>query len=436
MAASLTGALKSAIAMSGNTDLLGGNDESIISYVPQPKLVEQLGWDEPEINVIKRANFDDGTSIWGDPMESMSVPVKKWTNGTKAALTNATNTDLPPAAQQQQQQPQAVQKPVPTLAPSSRTPSNDENWPRQQQQQQQQGSNVIQPTASMPTSVPSQWNDTSSVNFEQSNPVHHHHHQQQQQQQQVQQNYRTQGSHWNPQSQSGEDSMLDGVVDTSDWNLQGPPRKTPFDPYEGQVDTSGWGLPSGGGGGGGGGMPGQMPMARNRFMNEYDPNDNSHDVRLPPYDNDPYRPAADLKNPMMNLPPGHHAFPPRPNTLYPHQPGNILRPINPNGGLPTPPGAMIGQGSHSSPKIPTASPIPTTASFKGVNPSFQPPTPTQPSATGNGNNTNNNGTVHAQIMQQFRLAVQAGLISQDLLNTKLPPYMLQVRCQFSSDIDQ
>ena len=390
MAASLTGALKSAIAMSGNTDLLGGNDESIISYVPQPKLVEQLGWDEPEINVIKRANFDDGTSIWGDPMESMSVPVKKWTNGTKAALTNATNTDLPPAAQQQQQQPQAVQKPVPTLAPSSRTPSNDENWPRQQQQQQQQ----------------------------------------------VQQNYRTQGSHWNPQSQSGEDSMLDGVVDTSDWNLQGPPRKTPFDPYEGQVDTSGWGLPSGGGGGGGGGMPGQMPMARNRFMNEYDPNDNSHDVRLPPYDNDPYRPAADLKNPMMNLPPGHHAFPPRPNTLYPHQPGNILRPINPNGGLPTPPGAMIGQGSHSSPKIPTASPIPTTASFKGVNPSFQPPTPTQPSATGNGNNTNNNGTVHAQIMQQFRLAVQAGLISQDLLNTKLPPYMLQVRCQFSSDIDQ
>jgi hypothetical protein len=29
-------------------------------------------------------------------------------------------------------------------------------------------------------------------------------------------------------------------------------------------------------------------------------------------------------------------------------------------------------------------------------------------------------------MQQFRLAVQAGLISQDLLNTKLPPYMLQL----------
>ncbi|MBL8086355.1 MAG: hypothetical protein JNN26_27240, partial [Candidatus Obscuribacter sp.] len=195
---------------------------SMINYVPQPKLVEQLGWDEPEINVNKRANFDDGTSIWGDPMESVSVPVKKWTNGTKAALANSTNTDLPQAApqppqqqqQQQQQQPQAVQKPVPTLAPSSRTPSHDENWPRQQQQQQhqhqhqhQQQSAVVQPTASMPTSGPSQWNDTSSVNFEQSNPVH---------QQQMQQNYRAQGSHWNQQSQSGEDSFLDGVVDTSD----------------------------------------------------------------------------------------------------------------------------------------------------------------------------------------------------------------------------
>lgn len=405
IAASITGALKSAIALTGNTDLLGENSDSMINYVPQPKLVEQLGWDEPEINVTKRANFDDGTSIWGDPMECVSVPVKKWTNGTKAALTNATNMDLqqppPPPQQQQQQQQQPVQKPVPTAA-TSRMPSNDENWPRQQI------SNVVQPPAPMQSSASSQWNDTSSVNHDQPNPSH-------------QQNYRAQPSHWNHQSQSGDDSFLDGVVDTSDWNLQGPPRKTPFDPYEGQVDTSGWGISSGGGGGGG--MPGQMPMGRPRFMNEYDPNDNPHDVRLPSYDNDPYRPSPDLKNPMMN----HPGFPPRPNTLYPHQQGNILRPINPNGGLSTPPGAMIGQGSHSSPKLPTASPIPNAAPFKGVNPSFQASTPPQPAATGNGNNTNNSGAVHAQIMQQFRLAVQAGLISQDLLNTKLPPYMLQVR---------
>ncbi|CAF4921556.1 unnamed protein product, partial [Rotaria socialis] len=76
IAASLTGALKSAITLSGNNNLdhLSGNGDAIINYVPQPKLVEQLGWDEPDINVLKRPNFDDGTSIWGDPMESMSVP--------------------------------------------------------------------------------------------------------------------------------------------------------------------------------------------------------------------------------------------------------------------------------------------------------------------------------------------------------------------------
>ncbi len=415
MAASLTGALKSAIALTGNTDLLSGNSDSMISYVPQPKLVEQLGWDEPEIHVIKRANFDDGTSIWGDPMESMSVPVKKWTNGTKAALTNSTNLDL----QQQQQQQQTVQKPISTSSSSSRMVLNDENWPKQQSpsvvQQQQQAP----PT---PSSA-SQWNEPSATSLDQNNAS-------QQQQQQQQQVYRPQQNNWNPQSQSSDDWFRDGVVDTSDWGLQGAPHKAPFDPYEGQVDTSGWGV-QGGGGGGGGGMPGQLPMGRNRFMNDYDLNENPHDVRMPGYDNDPYRPNPDLKNPMMNLagnlPPTHHPFPPRPGSLYPHQPGNILRPINPNGGLSTPPGAMIGPGSHSSPKLPTSSPVPNAAAYKQSNPSSQTPTPSQQPSAGNGNNNNNNGAVHAQIMQQFRLAVQAGLISQDLLNTKLPPYMLQVR---------
>lgn len=127
----------------------------------------------------------------------------------------------------------------------------------------------------------------------------------------------------------------------------------------------------------------------------------------------------------------HHPFPPRPGSLYPHQPGNILRPINPNGGLSTPPGAMMSQSSHSSPKLPTSSPVPNPNAYKQTNmsnPSSQTPTPSQQQPAGNGtNNNNNSGAVHAQIMQQFRLAVQAGLITQDLLNTKLPPYMLQVR---------
>jgi hypothetical protein len=414
MAASLTGALKSAIALSGNVDLLSGNSESMISYVPQPKLVEQLGWDEPDINVLKRGNFDDGTSIWGDPMESVSVPVKKWTNGTKAALTNSTNIDL---QQQQQQQQQTVQKPISTTATTSRGVLNDENWPKQQsptiiQQQPQQ-----QPPPPPPSSS-SQWNDTSSANIDQTNSSQQH-----------QQTYRTQPN-WNPQSQP-DDWFRDGVVDTSDWGLQGPPHKAPFDPYEGQVDTSGWGVQ------GAGGMPGQLAaMGRNRFMNEYDLNENPHDVRMPGYDNqplnDPYRQNPDLKNPMMPLS-SHHPFPPRPGSLYPHQPGNILRPINPNGGLSTPPGAIIGQSSHPSPKLPTSSPVPNPNSYKQSNisnPSSQTPTPSQQQPTGNGNgngNNNNNGAVHAQIMQQFRLAVQAGLITQDLLNTKLPPYMLQVR---------
>ena len=182
-------------------------------------------------------------------------------------------------------------------------------------------------------------------------------------------------------------------------------------------------------------------------MNEYDLNENPHDVRMSNYDNqsinDPYRQNSDLKNSMMNmggiLPSTHHPFPPRPGPHFPPQSGNILRPINPNGGLSTPPGAIIGQGNHLSPKLPTSSPVPNQAPYVPLtnkqnnipNQTSQTPTPSQQQTAGNGNNNNpnnnNNGAVHAQIMQQFRLAVQAGLISQDLLNTKLPPYMLQVR---------
>ncbi len=445
MAASITGALKSAIALSGgNGDILNDNNETMITYVPQPKLVEQLGWDQPETNVAKRGHFDDGTSIWGDPMESMSAPVKKWTNGTKSALTNSTNII---------QTPQIVQKPMTgtnsSTSSSSQLISNDENWPRQQSPP------IVQQSSS-------QWNDSSSSNINQTNsnqqqqqqqqppPQQQQQHQHQHQQQQQQQNYHQQSTNWNQQSHSSDDWFRDGVVDTSDWGLQGPQHKAPFDPYEGQVDTTSWGVQGGGGGGGGGGMPvpGQMPMARNnRFMNEYDLNENPHDVRMPNYDNqsinDPYRQNSDLKNSMMNmggiLPSTHHPFPPRPGPHYPPQSGNILRPINPNGGLSTPPGAIIGQGNHLSPKLPTSSPVPNQAPYVPLtnkqnnipNQTSQTPTPSQQQTTGNGNNNNpnnnNNGAVHAQIMQQFRLAVQAGLISQDLLNTKLPPYMLQVR---------
>ncbi|CAF2044908.1 unnamed protein product [Rotaria magnacalcarata] len=407
IAASLTGALKSAITLSGNNlDHLSGNGDAIINYVPQPKLVEQLGWDEPDINVLKRPNFDDGTSIWGDPMESMSVPVKKWTNGTKAALTNSTNTVL--------SQP-IVQKQVSTTNTSSSSSSqmvlNDENWPKQQ------SPTIVQQPSS-------QWNDTPAAvapqNVEQTNPSQQH-------------NYRAQQANWNPHGQS-DDWYGDGLVDTSQWDVSRPQQKAPFDPYDGQIDTSDWVQPSASG------MPGQLPIARNRFMNEYDLNENPHDMRMSNFDNqqmnNPYRQNTDLKNSMMGmggiLPSSHHSFPPRPNPLYPPQSANILRPINSNGGLSTPPGPIIGQSSHLSPKLPISSPVlnqppyvPLTGKQSNIpNQSSQTPTPTQQQAAGNGNN--NNGAVHAQIMQQFRLAVQAGLISQDLLNTKLPPYMLQL----------
>jgi hypothetical protein len=205
IAASLTGALKSAIALGGaNVDLLGGNADPTMVFVPQPKLVEQLGWDEPDIKVAKRTNFDDGTSIWGDPMESMSVSVKKWTNGTKAALTNSTNIIL-------QQQPSIVQKSVSTnvqvsgsTTSTSQMVLNDENWPKQQS-----------PTLTQQSS--SQWNDTSSLT-EQGTPSPTS---------QQPTNYRAQQSiptNWNPQPQQsgqhGDDWFRDGMVDTSDWGLQ------------------------------------------------------------------------------------------------------------------------------------------------------------------------------------------------------------------------
>ncbi|CAF3660399.1 unnamed protein product [Rotaria sordida] len=424
IAASLTGALKTAIALSGNNiDHLNVNSDAIINYIPQPKLVEQLGWDEPEINVLKRPNFDDGTSIWGDPMELISVPVKKWTNGTKSALTNTTNIIL--------SQP-IIQKQISTTNTSTSMVLNDENWPKQQ------SPTIVQQSTS-------QWNDTTTSSSSSSSvpvtttnaPIEQTNTSQQQPQHQHQQNYRTQHTHWNPQNQTNEDWYGDGLVDTSEWDIARPPHKAPFDPYDGQVDTTDWVVPSTGG------IPGQLPIARNRFMNEYDLNENPHDIRMSNYDN-PYRQNTDLKNSMINIggiiPSTHHTFPPRPSPLYPQQSGNILRPINPNGGLSTPPGAMIGQNSHLSPKLPISSPVPNQPPYVSLpgkqnnipNQSSQTPTPPQQQSTGNGNNNNtnnnnnNNGAVHAQIMQQFRLAVQAGLISQDLLNTKLPPYMLQL----------
>lgn len=204
MAASLTGALKSAIAYGGvNVDSTGGNNDPNMGQPPQPKLVEQLGWDEPEIKVNKRANFDDGTSIWGDPMESMSVQVKKWTNGTKAALTNSTNTILP--------QPSAiVQKPVSSNVQTSNSgtsalqmTSNDENWPKQQ-------------SPTLPQQSSSQWNDPTALSDRGTPPPTSH----------PSANYRAQQSAptgWNSQpQQSGQqdERFLDGVIDTSGWGLQ------------------------------------------------------------------------------------------------------------------------------------------------------------------------------------------------------------------------
>ena len=408
LAASLAGALKSAI---GNIDLISGNNDSTIKQILQPKLVEQLGWDEPDVSILKRTNFDDGTSIWGDPIELMSVPVKKWTNGTKSALTNSTNIIL-----QQQQQP-TIKKTISTSNSSAPMMFDDENWP------QQQSSTIIHQSTS-------QWNDPSSTvttNLDQTNSSQ-------------QPNYRQHQAGWNSTCQSNENWLDDGVIDTSQWDLSRPSHKVPFDPYDGQVDTTDWDLHSVSG------MARQLPIARSRFMNEYDLNEHSsHDIRMSGYDsqsmNNPYRQNTDVKSQMMNLsnilPPNHPSFSPRPSpgALYPRQPGNILRPMNPNSGLSTPSGAVIGQNSHLSPKLPIPSPtMPTNqssyVSLAGKqgnipNPSSQTSNSSQQQTAGSGSN-NNNGAVHAQIMQQFRLAVQAGLISQDLLNTKLPPYMLQV----------
>ena len=450
MAASLTGALKSAAALGGlNVDFTGGNGESVINNTPpQPKLVEQLGWDEPEIKVMKRANFDDGTSIWGDPIESMSTEVKKWTNGTKAALANSTNTILP-------QQASIVQKPNANNGQTNTSNTsvsqmvlNNENWskqtsptlPQQQQQQQQQQQ-----------SSSSQWNDSTLLNDQTTSSTS-----------QQQGNYRTQqsssSSNWNTQSQSGgggggghqDEWLTDGLVNTSDWCLQPTKNNVPFDPEEGRINTSRWGEPSGPGGAMGRPLP--MPsMNQNRFMNDYDLMEGGHDPhnmhRMSGFDNqsmnDPYRQGSDLKNPIIGLggllppsnntqqshlmmPPSQLPFASRSGPHY--QPGGMIRPMNING-ISTSSGAIMGTGGLISPKLSTTSPVPNQAPYvplaakQGNIPpsSSQTPTPQQQQAAGS-----NNGAVHAQIMEQFRLAVQAGLISQDLLNTKLPPYMLQL----------
>ena len=219
MAASLTGALKSAIALGGaNADLLSDNGDPMIDYTPQPKLVEQLGWDEPDIKVMKRANFDDGTSVWGDPIELASAAVKKWTNGTKAALTNSTNTisqQQPPLAASMAQKPSASNvQPLHTSSSASHMALNDENWPSKQ------SPTLAQPSASQWTNAPiGSDQGTLSASSQQ---------QAQQQQQQPPSNYRAQqsaGSNWNSQAQHGgqsgsDDWCRDGMVDTSDWGLQ------------------------------------------------------------------------------------------------------------------------------------------------------------------------------------------------------------------------
>ena len=206
MAVSISGALKSAIAHGGaSADLLSGNSDSTVAYLPQPKLVEQIGWDEPDIKVTKRANLDDGTSIWGDPMDLASVPVKKWTNGTKTALANSTNTILqPPPAIIPQPIATSIQGSGSTMSVSPMVLS-DENWSKHQ------SSTLSQPS-------PSQWNDTPSSSIEQGSSSS------------ISQaaSYRTQQSApagWNTHSQqpthpSSDDWFRDGVVDTSDWGLQ------------------------------------------------------------------------------------------------------------------------------------------------------------------------------------------------------------------------
>ena len=418
------------------------SSEATISAALQPKLIEQLGWDEPDIQVTRRPNFDDGTSIWGDPMDSANVLVKKWTNGTKSNAPNVPNpvqqpgqsqSTPPPSTPTASANPGLISKTVVAPGnPSSQMMMNEENWPKQQSPTLGQP-----PPSASSSSLP--WNNDSSVvsaldptNLSQG------------------QNYRNAPSNsWNSPAQHQGNSNPDewfreGMVDTSSWGLQGPTHKAPFDPYEGQIDTSGWGVHGPGGPGGNAAAAaaaaaaGRMPgMSRPPFLDPYNAGEEPHHSRILPYDtssvNDPYRTNLEGKNPMM--PPGNilplasnsQSFVPRPGPLYPSSASdNALRPINPNGGIQTPPGApMIAPGNVLSPKMPTSSPVPSANNPSNAFPSSMP---------GNGNNSangNNNGAVHAQIMQQFRLAVQAGLISQDLLNTKLPAFMLQVRSTLS-----
>jgi len=407
-------------------------NESTINAALQPKLIEQLGWDEPDIQVTRRPNFDDGTSIWGDPIEMANIPVKKWTNGTKSTTGNVGNqvqqqgqsqSTPPPSTPTAPPNPGLISKQMSSVGnPASQMVMKDDNWPKQQ------SPTLGQPPSSSSATLP--WDDSSVVSS--LDPTHLS---------QAQNNRLGGGGSWNNHQQhqgnsNNDEWFREGVVDTSSWGLQGPAHKAPFDPYEGTIDTSGWGVHGPGGPGGNGGAVRMPGMTRPPFMDPYNSNEDPHHSRILPYDassvTDPYRTNLEAKNPMMTpsnilpLSSNPHSFVPRPGPLYPPSSSdNALRPINPNGGIQTPPGApMMAPGNVLSPKMPTSSPIPSSTNPSNVFPSSMPG-----HLSGNGNNPangNNNGAVHAQIMQQFRLAVQAGLISQDLLNTKLPAYMLQL----------
>lgn len=373
------------------------------------------------------------------------MPVKKWTDGSKAAKTtsNTNMAQLAPApasaavgastsASTLPPSQVSVQRPTLPSNTQSSIMSHEDIWPKQ-----------TSPTSTQ--APPTHWNDQppssnlDSMNLSQTGP------------------FRNQPNNWNPHSphpgvSHTEEWFREGMVDTSNWGLQGPTHKVAFDPYDGQVDTSAWGVSSGGP------IGGAVPnMPRNRFANDFNMNENPHDPhpnRMGLYEtgglNEICRPNPPGKSPiisMNNMPPNssnmqtnQNPFISRPNPHYPQTTESMTRSVNSGGGLSTPPGGMMNQQIIVQPKMTTSSPIPTSnvggqmgnKSTVISNHLTQPPTP-QPHLPGNGNPNggNNNGGIHAHIMQQFRLAVQAGLISQDLLNTKLPPHMLQVNVYYS-----
>lgn len=224
--------------------------------------------------------------------------------------------------------------------------------------------------------------------------------------------------------------------------------KNNFDPSVGLIDTSNW-LSSSGGNGGPGGVPNAPPSGNNgnpnapgnpmvsnqqRAMNST-PNSvqgvRSNDWN-PQQGAAPSNQFTPFAEPMKNAP-GRQIT----GSNGPSQPNMAQNPSQNSGNPSVPPFTRMNSMPNSSSMGPSAGakmPIGAPGSVPGSSNPVPAPNNAVPSSLGNANMPNSAQNTSApqiqhQLIESFRLAVATGLISADLLNTKLPQEVLTMLYQ-------